>query len=67
MCDVAGELAMIEVVSRREQGVGQLSLGGKISKILAGASVTVFMESQAAHGQSAVVLVDMKDLGRSKA
>ena len=61
------KLAMIEVVSRREQGaLGNFHLGGKISKILAGASVTVFMESQAAHGQSAVVLVDMKDLGRSK-
>ena len=60
------KLAMIEVVSRREQGaLGNFHLGEDFQDIGWG-YVTVFMESQAAHGQSAVVLVDMKDLGRSK-
>ena len=61
------KLAMIEIVSRREQGALNLfQFGGKISKILAEAGVNVFMESQAAHGQSVVVLVHMNELERSK-
>eukprot|EP00943_MAST-04B_sp_MAST-4B-sp1_P000741 g741.t1 len=61
------KLAMIEVVSRREQGALNLfQLGGKISKVLAEARINIFMESQAAHGQSVVVLVNMSDLERSK-
>ena len=59
-------LVMLEIVSRRKCGTSRedgveaddnILLGATISTALAGAKVNILMESQAAHGQSAIVVV----------
>eukprot|EP00945_MAST-04E_sp_MAST-4E-sp1_P008577 g8577.t1 len=68
-------LVMLEIVSRRKCGTSRedgaeaddnFLLGATISTALAGAKVNILMESQAAHGQSAIVVVTVDDQTRAK-
>jgi aspartokinase/homoserine dehydrogenase 1 len=54
-------LAMIEVVVLHQQAAADAKLGSLMSKTLADDNVTVYMESQAAHGHSIVFVIPQKE------
>ena len=61
------QLAMVELVSLRQQSSANLKLGTRLSHCLADVQSTVYMEAQAAHGQSVVVLIPIGELEALKA